>query len=77
MLRGLFFILGILFCSIGLMFTVLYLNLLTIGYSFGNFVYFIISRGECLLFFLGLLFLLGVFYGRGFYELLLRRHPKF
>ena len=47
-------IIGILMSSIGLMFIYLYINLLTIGYSFWNFVKFIITRFECLLFLFGI-----------------------
>lgn len=45
---------GILMSSIGLMFIYLYINLLTIGYSFWNFVKFISTRFECLLFLFGI-----------------------
>ena len=38
----LFIILGILLCSIGLFFIIIYLNLFTFGYSFLEFVNFII-----------------------------------
>ena len=38
----LFIILGILLCSIGLFFIIIYLNLFTFGYSFIEFVNFII-----------------------------------
>ena len=51
-------ILAILFCSIGLFFNVLYLNLFTIGYTFLEYVYFIIRRVECNCFLVGLLLLL-------------------
>lgn len=51
-------ILAILFCSIGLFFNILYLNLFTIGYTFLEYVYFIIRRVECNCLFIGLLLLL-------------------
>lgn len=51
-------IIGIIICSIGLFFIMLYLNLLTLGYSFFNFVKFIISNVYCDLFFLGLVIIL-------------------
>ncbi len=38
------YILGVFLVSIGIFFTVIYLNLLTIGYSFFEFVNFIISK---------------------------------
>lgn len=46
--------LGIVLASIGLFFIFLYVNLLIIGYSFWNFVYFIIRSVYCDLFFLGI-----------------------
>ncbi len=52
------FILAIILCSVGLFFTLLYLNLFTIGYTFLEYVYFIIRRVECNCFFIGLLLLL-------------------
>lgn len=54
------FVLGILCCSISLFFLIIYLNLFTIGYTFQDYVYFIIRRGECNLLWVGifLLFLL-------------------
>lgn len=51
-------IIGIIICSIGLFFIMLYLNLLTLGYSFFNFVKFIISNVYCDLFFLGLVIII-------------------
>ena len=52
-----FFVLGIYCCTFGLFFTLLYCNLFLFGYTFGNFVYFIIRRGECIIFLLGIVFL--------------------
>ncbi len=77
MLRVFLYFLGVLCVSVGMMFCILYLNLLTLGYSFGNLVHFIIRRGECLIFFLGLLLLLISWKGPDFCELLLRSHSKF
>jgi len=71
------FLLGMFFCSLGLMFWVLYLNLLTMGYTFWNLVHFIISRGECLLFFGGILLMILSWKGRKIRELLLRHCTKF
>jgi len=45
--------LGILLSSIGLFFIILYLNLFVIGYSFLEFVYFIIRSIYCDFFFIG------------------------
>lgn len=46
MFRILLYILGIILTSIGLFFIIIYLNLLTIGYSFSDYVNFIIRRPE-------------------------------
>lgn len=47
------------------------------GYSFLDFVHFIISRWECNLFIVGILFMLMSWKGKQIYELLLRRSIKF
>lgn len=41
----------------GLTYIICYLNLLTIGYTFINYVNFIIRRKECLIFFIGVIML--------------------
>jgi len=41
MFKVLIYFLGIIFTSIGIFFTIIYLNLLTMGYSFDEFVKFI------------------------------------
>ena len=46
---------GILFLAISLFFMILYLNLLTLGYSFFDYVHFINSRIECLIFYIGII----------------------
>jgi len=45
---------GIFFTSIGLFFIILYLNLFVVGYTFFEFVYFIIRSIYCNIFFIGL-----------------------
>lgn len=65
-------IIGILLTSMGLTFILLYTNLLTLGYSFFNFVKFINTRLECLLFLLGLIIILISMKGMIKNELLLR-----
>ena len=45
---------GILFLAISLFFMILYLNLFTLGYSFFDYVHFINSRIECLIFYIGI-----------------------
>ena len=47
MVRVFFFLFGFGFMVIGLSFIVLYLNLMTMGYNFGNYVNFIIREPEC------------------------------
>lgn len=54
MLYVFLFLLGIILSIIGLFFIFLYLNLFVIGYSFFEFVYFIIRSIYCDLFFIGL-----------------------
>jgi len=64
LLRFFIFFLGIVLCSLGATFTIIYLNLLNMGYSFLSFVNFIIRRIECLLFFLGVLLIFLSIYKR-------------
>lgn len=47
MVRVFFFLFGFGFIVIGLSFIILYLNLMTMGYNFGNYVNFIIREPEC------------------------------
>lgn len=47
MVRVFFFLFGFGFMVIGLSFIILYLNLMTMGYNFGNYVNFIIREVEC------------------------------
>ena len=54
-------LLGIFLCSLGFSFIILYLNLLTMGYSFFNYVKFISSRLECLTLIGGVIILFIVF----------------
>lgn len=70
-------VLGIAVSSVGLMFIILYLNLLTLGYSFFEFVHFISTRFECLLFFLGLILIFFSMKGWIKSVLLLRHSTKF
>lgn len=68
---------GTFLSSIGLMFILLYTNLLTMGYSFWNFVKFISKRFECLLFLFGIIILLLSLERSIKNVLLLRRSSKF
>ena len=61
----LIYLLEILLSSIGLFFDCLYLNLLTIGYTLGDFVYFIIRRLECNCLIIGIMLLLLVIKKKG------------
>ncbi len=70
-------IFGTVLASIGLMFILLYTNLLTMGYSFWNFVKFISKRFECLLFVFGIVILVLSFERSIKNVLLLRRSSKF
>jgi|GEM_PF-351476 len=76
MLKAGLFIIGVIFTSIALTFMVLYLNLLTMGYSFLELVNFIIRRKECWLFVIGIILILFSFEGWIRHELLLRRSRK-
>ncbi len=58
MLRISLFIIGYILSVIGLFFILLYLNLLVIGYSFFEFVYFIIRSIYCDLFFMGIILII-------------------
>lgn len=68
-------LLGTIIASIGLMFIFLYTNLLTMGYSFLDFVKFISTRLECLLFLFGILMIVFSF-ERGLKNVLLLRHTS-
>jgi len=54
MLNVCLLIIGIFLSSIGLFFIILYLNLFVIGYTFFEFVYFIIRSIFCDFFFIGI-----------------------
>lgn len=77
MVKVILFILGILLSSIGLLFDLLYLNLLSMGYSFLEYVKFIISRIECNALFIGIILLFFLLGGKNFYEKILRFKRKF
>ncbi len=51
-------IIGSLFLSSGLFFVIIYLNLFVIGYTFFDFVYFIIRKGIIIFFILGVFILI-------------------
>ena len=69
-LRFLIFLFGFGITVIGLSYIILYLNLLTIGYNFFEYVNFIIRRIECINFLIGIiLMLLSIFIKGGKNEL--------
>lgn len=58
MLRVFFFLMGFAFLVIGLTFIILYLNLMTMGYNFINYVNFICGRVECYYSIIGLIIMI-------------------
>ncbi len=68
---------GIFLASIGFMFVLLYTNLLTLGYNFWDFVQFISTRVECLLFVFGWILIFISIERRKRNVLLLRCFTKF
>lgn len=63
--RIMFFLLGMIFTIIGIVSLILYLNLLSIGYSFFEYVNFIIRRFEFISLFIGLIIILiSIYYRR-------------
>ena len=77
MIKVILFILGVFLCSFGLLFDLLYLNLLSMGYSFLEYVKFIISRVECNSLPIGIIILLFLLGGKNIYEKILRFKRKF
>lgn len=65
MLRIFFFLLGFGFMVIGFTYLILYLNLLTIGYNFSEYVHFIISRFECYYVVIGFFIILLTLFVKG------------
>ena len=68
---------GIICLSVMLFFIILYLNLLVIGYTFWEFVYFIIRRGFLLIGLMGIFFIYKGLERIIKDELLLRYNSKF
>lgn len=56
--RLFFFIIGFILTTIGCIYIILYLNLLTIGYNFYDYVNFIIRKSECLYCFIGIIIMI-------------------
>ena len=57
-IRFVFFLIGFGFMIIGSIYIISYLNLITIGYNFLEYVKFIIGRFECLFFVIGFLIMI-------------------
>ena len=56
--RIFFFLIGFGFTVVGNVYIISYLNLLTIGYNFFDYVYFIIRRIECLYSIIGIIIII-------------------
>ena len=56
--RIILFILGLIMSSMGLSYIIMYLNLLVIGYSFIDYLIYIFTKLECIIFFVGYILLL-------------------
>ena len=68
MLRVFFFMFGFGLMVVGFTYVILYLNLLTIGYNFYEYVNFIFSRFECYLIFVGFIILILSLFIKGGYN---------
>ena len=57
-MRYFLLLLGIILSSIGLTYIIIYLNLLLIGFSFIDYLEYVFTKIECLLFFVGYILLI-------------------
>ena len=70
LMRIIFFLIGFGLSIIGLVYIISYLNLISLGYNFLEYVHFIIGRVECLYAIIGILIIfLSIFLPGGKYEL--------
>ena len=76
MFKVLLYIFGVILTSIGLFFIIIYLNLLTMGYSFLEFVKFISRRAEVWLLIIGIICIALSLERWIKHELLLRHNSK-
>ena len=60
MRKYIFFLIGIILISLSITFQILYLNLLTIGYSFLDYLLFIVKRLECLIIIPGIILIFAM-----------------
>lgn len=65
MIRLFFFLLGFGFSVVGLMYMILYLNLLPIGYTWLEYLKFLFSRIECIIGFIGFIILTVTIFYKG------------
>ena len=73
-----FFLVGFGLTVIGFVYIISYLNLLTIGYNFIDYVNFIIRRGECLMAFIGIIIMsISLTYKGDDYEIRIWYNSKF
>jgi len=63
-LRILLFLIAMILIIIGMISIILYLNLFTIGYTFLEYVNFIISRASCMCLILGIILLIILIFSR-------------
>lgn len=61
MKRFFFFILGIYLCSYSLTYIIIYLNLLSMGFSIVDYLKYLLVHAECLVIFLGIILILLAF----------------
>lgn len=58
------FILGIIITSLSSMFIIMYANLLTMGYTISEYLFFILRRLECLIIIIGIILIIISLYKR-------------
>lgn len=76
MFKIIIYLLGVFFTSIGIFFTIIYLNLLTLGYSFSDFVKFISRKLEFWFILIGIILIMISLERLIRNELLLRHNLK-
>jgi len=74
MFKVFLYFMGVILISVGIFFTIIYLNLLTVGYTLGDFVKFIIRKPEFWFISVGVVCILISLERWIKNELLLRRH---
>lgn len=63
--RIIIFIIGLIMSTIGLSYIIIYLNVLAMGYSFVDYLNYIFTKVECIIFFIGyLLMFLSIYLKR-------------